>query len=208
MTNSFLLLVAGNNILIAHKLQITQGRHGWCLSHNTWAFGQNISKTARTGGKLLFHRAPPACSFIAIPNHRNLKQIRYSVYTYSCPTTVTGRLRCEIRTLQGDIVKPFIAHKLLRYRGCCLVGLRAGLHASKKWTTFCPCRESTRYQIYTVRIFNYFVLFVKGIGPVAFSNSETKLRVPTLLMPKPAITYHNLLNLWRLIAPSYQQTIK
>lgn len=40
--------------------------------------------------------------------------------------------------------------------------------------------------IHTVRIFNYFVLFVSGIGPVAFSNSETKLRVPTLLMPKPA----------------------
>jgi len=42
--------------------------------------------------------------------------------------------------------------------------------------------------IHRVRIFNYFVLFFSGIGPVVFSNSETKLRVPTLLMPKPAIT--------------------
>jgi hypothetical protein len=69
-----------------------------------------------------------------------------------------------------------------------LVGLREGLDASKKRTTFCPCRESKRYQIYTVRIFNYFVLFVNGIGPVEFFNSKTKLRVPTLLMPKPATT--------------------
>jgi hypothetical protein len=42
--------------------------------------------------------------------------------------------------------------------------------------------------IHMARIFNYFVLFVSGTGPVAFSNSETKLRVPTLLMPKPATT--------------------
>ena len=85
-------------------------------------------------------------------------------------------------------MKPFIAHKLLRYRGCCLVGLRAGLDAANKRKTFCPCRELKRYQIYTVRIFNDFVLFVNGIGPVAFSNSKAKLRVPTLLMPKPATT--------------------
>jgi hypothetical protein len=71
-----------------------------------------------------------------------------------------------------------------------LVGLRDGLYTSKKSTTFCPCRESKRYQIYTARIFNYFVLFVNGIGPVAFSSSKTKLRVPTLLMPKARC--HNL----------------
>lgn len=114
-------------------------------------FRTNHLQTARTGGKLFLHRAPPACSFTAIPNHHNLKQIRYWVHTYSCRTTVTGRLRCDIRTLQGDIVKPFIAHKLLWYRGCCLVGLRAGIDASKKRTTFCPlpCRESERYQMYT-----------------------------------------------------------
>ena len=110
------------------------------------SFRMKHLQTARTGGKLLFYRAPPACSFIAIPNHYNLKQIRYWVHTHSCPTTVTGRLRCDIRTLQGDIAKPFITHKLLRYRGCCLAGLRADLDASEK--TFCPCRESKRYQIY------------------------------------------------------------
>jgi hypothetical protein len=44
--------------------------------------------------------------------------------------------------------------------------------------------------IHTGRICNYFVLFVNGIGPVAFSNSETKLTIPTLLMPELTITFN------------------
>jgi hypothetical protein len=42
--------------------------------------------------------------------------------------------------------------------------------------------------IHMFRIFNYFVLFLSGTGPVALSSSETKLRVPALLTPKPATT--------------------
>jgi hypothetical protein len=69
-----------------------------------------------------------------------------------------------------------------------LVGLSAGLNASENDFVPLPGIEMIP-NTHTDRICNYFVHFVNGIGPVVFSNSETKLGVPTLLMPKPATIF-------------------
>lgn len=84
-------------------------------------------------------------------------------------------------------MQPSSVYKLLKYRGCCLVGLAAGLDASENTLSPLPGLQMI-LNAQAIRICNYFVLFVNGGDDVAFLSSETELEAQARLMPRPATT--------------------